>query len=138
FYICDGTQRDLDRRYAVFGMTIHGLDVVRRISAIPTDRTERPRKDVLIDGMYEGMPDTVKQAKAPAQATTPDAVVAAARKLRGRAALLRARKPLLDFSEVERAIARAEVTRDPAALEDAERLLAAKENTDPPKRLRIP
>ncbi len=48
FYVCDGPQLSLDRNYAVFGIVTHGLDVVRKIAGTPTDRSERPKSDVLI------------------------------------------------------------------------------------------
>ncbi|MDO9536856.1 MAG: peptidylprolyl isomerase [Thermoplasmata archaeon] len=38
FYICDGAQASLDDQYAVFGQVTSGMDVVRAISAVATDK----------------------------------------------------------------------------------------------------
>ena len=38
----------LDGQYTVFGETVDGLDVVDRIAAAPTDRRDRPLKDIRI------------------------------------------------------------------------------------------
>ena len=38
FYICDGAQSYLDDQYAVFGVTIEGMDVVRAIASVETTR----------------------------------------------------------------------------------------------------
>lgn len=49
FYICDGPQHTLDGRYAVFGLVIEGMDVVRAIAAVPTDpATDKPLQDVVL------------------------------------------------------------------------------------------
>lgn len=37
FFICDGPQGDMDGKYAVFGQTIEGMDVVREIADEVTD-----------------------------------------------------------------------------------------------------
>lgn len=36
FYICDGPQVRLDGQYAVFGIVVDGMDVVRHIASVPT------------------------------------------------------------------------------------------------------
>ena len=38
----------LDGQYTVFGETIDGLDVIDRIASAPTDRRDRPVKDIRI------------------------------------------------------------------------------------------
>jgi len=54
FFICDGAQSGLDGRYAAFGVTIQGLDVVKAIAALPNDGSSgsvgggRPTPDVII------------------------------------------------------------------------------------------
>ena len=48
FYICDGTQHQLDGQYAVFGRVINGLDVVRAIAEVETDSGNRPIENVTI------------------------------------------------------------------------------------------
>lgn len=53
FYICDGAQPGLDDNYAVFGITIDGIDVVRAISAVSTTTknamNDWPVEDVIIE-----------------------------------------------------------------------------------------
>jgi cyclophilin family peptidyl-prolyl cis-trans isomerase len=50
FYICDGPQHGLDGDYAVFGVVIDGLDVVRKIAQVETWGYKRPvLKDHPID-----------------------------------------------------------------------------------------
>lgn len=41
FYICDGPQEFLDDNYAVFGEVIDGIEVVRDIASVPTERKHR-------------------------------------------------------------------------------------------------
>ncbi len=48
FYICDGAQSRLDGQYAVFGMVIDGMDVVRAIAEVETDSQNKPVEDVVI------------------------------------------------------------------------------------------
>ena len=48
FYICDGAQSRLDGQYAVFGMVIDGMDVVRAIAEVETDSQNKPAEDVVI------------------------------------------------------------------------------------------
>jgi len=55
FYICDGVQSFLDGQYAVFGVTIEGLDVVRTIASVPTTIKygfqDWPINDVIINSI---------------------------------------------------------------------------------------
>ena len=48
FYICDGAQPNLDGQYAVFGVVIDGMDVVRAISEVETGSQNKPAEDVVI------------------------------------------------------------------------------------------
>ena len=38
----------MDKEYTVFGELIEGFDVLDKIAALPTDRQDRPFKDVRI------------------------------------------------------------------------------------------
>jgi cyclophilin family peptidyl-prolyl cis-trans isomerase len=55
FFVCDGAQSFLDGQYAVFGLTVEGMDVVRSIATVPTgtDATtgwgDWPIDDVVIE-----------------------------------------------------------------------------------------
>lgn len=55
FYICDGPQSFLDDDYAVFGVTIDGLDVVRTIASVNTTTKHNmqnwPADDVMINSI---------------------------------------------------------------------------------------
>ncbi len=42
FYICDGAQHQLDGQYAVFGITVEGIEVVRTIASQPVNGLRRP------------------------------------------------------------------------------------------------
>lgn len=42
FYICDGSQHQLDGDYAVFGVVIEGIEVVRQIAQVETWGNKRP------------------------------------------------------------------------------------------------
>lgn len=52
FYICDGAQHRLDGNYAVFGQVIEGMDVVRAIASVKTDKNNRPLEDVVMTRVY--------------------------------------------------------------------------------------
>ena len=55
FFICDGAQSFLDGNYAVFGVTIEGIDIVRTIAAQPHadsgDGTGKPTTDIIINSI---------------------------------------------------------------------------------------
>lgn len=132
FYFCDGPQRDLDGEYTVFGHLAEGRDTLRRILSAPTRRDDWPVEAPVILRAYEGDPDPTHPAPrfaVPQKAAPPDvgAVRAAARKLRGRAAMLRARRPMLAMAEVEAAIAQADRTGRAEDLSRAEGMLLEKE-----------
>lgn len=52
FYICDGPQHSLDGKYAVFGHVIKGMDVVRAIASVKTDKNDKPLEDVTMTRVY--------------------------------------------------------------------------------------
>jgi cyclophilin family peptidyl-prolyl cis-trans isomerase len=56
FFICDGAQPGLDDSYAVFGVTISGIDVVRNIASQPQDNSSpagggKPLEDIIINSI---------------------------------------------------------------------------------------
>ncbi|MGQ0537185.1 MAG: peptidylprolyl isomerase [Methanobacteriota archaeon] len=51
FFVCHGPQPMLDKQYAVFGVVTEGLDVVDKIASGPTDRSERPKTDYVIESL---------------------------------------------------------------------------------------
>lgn len=132
FYLCDGPQPDLDGNYCIFGSLIKGQDTLRRILTAPKKRNDWPEEAIIILRAYEGEVDAsnptpkfeLPKSDKPADF---DEVRAAARKLRGRAAILRARRPLLAMGEVEAAIAHADRTGKREDLERAQEMLALKE-----------
>lgn len=133
FYLCDGPQPALDGNYCVFGRLAGGRDALKRILSAPTKPNDWPMEPPVILRAYEGRPDPANPApkfelpakvEAPADAAS---VRTAARKLRGKAALLRARRPMLAMADVENAIAQADRTGRAEDLRRAEALLADKE-----------
>nr|HVM45145.1 peptidylprolyl isomerase [Candidatus Thermoplasmatota archaeon] len=124
FYVCDGAQPELDGKYCVFGRLLDGRDALQRILSGPRKADDWPVEPFVITAAYEGAP---QKKAAPLESNDPVSVRAAARKLRGRAAMLRARKPLLAMADVEAAIALADRTGKPADLARAETMLLEKE-----------
>lgn len=132
FYLCDGAQRDLDGSYCVFGRLVDGRDTLRNIVSSPTRDDNWPLEPPVILRAYEGRPDAANPARKVELADAQDhedavAVREAARRLRGKAALLRSRRPLMSFGDLEAAIAEAQRTGKRAALEKAEKMLAERE-----------
>lgn len=133
FYLTDGAQRDLDNEYCVFGRMASGRDALERILKSPTRPDAWPLDPPIVLRAYEGKPDPTNAAPKfqpavkSAASSDADAVRVAARRLRGRAAMLRSRKPLLAVADVETAIAQADRTGKREDLERAERMLVEKE-----------
>ncbi len=55
-YTTVGGTPQLDGEYTVFGQVIHGLDVIDKIAATPTDANERPVEDIAMQITVEEMP----------------------------------------------------------------------------------
>lgn len=132
FYICDGPQRDLDNEYCVFGQMLDGKEALQRILKSPTREDDWPLEPPVVLRAYEGRPDPANPTpkyQLPKKDLAPDSdlVRQAARKLRGKAALFRSRRPLTAMADVESAIALADRTGKREDLERAEKMLADRE-----------
>lgn len=132
FYVCDGAQRSLDNEYCVFGRLVSGQDAFQRIVRTPTRDDDWPLDPPVVLRAYEGKPDPANPApkfQMPSKDAPPDAnqVRVAARKLRGKAALFKARRPLTALGDVDAAIALADRTGKREDLERAEKMLAERE-----------
>jgi cyclophilin family peptidyl-prolyl cis-trans isomerase len=55
FYICDGDQHGLDGDYAVFGIVIEGMDVVREIAEVPVYGENNPRPGVVVPPLWRNV-----------------------------------------------------------------------------------
>jgi cyclophilin family peptidyl-prolyl cis-trans isomerase len=54
FFICLAQRADLDGKYTVFGQTIEGMDVVRKIGKVETDKaTDKPKKPIHMTRVWE-------------------------------------------------------------------------------------
>ena len=51
FFIVQQDSTHLDRQYAAFGEVLAGMDVVDAIAAVPTDKNNKPLKDVVIESI---------------------------------------------------------------------------------------
>ena len=50
-YLTQGGTPWLDRQYTVFGEVIDGMRTITKIEDLPTDKTNRPKRDVIIKRM---------------------------------------------------------------------------------------
>lgn len=48
FFICLGRQKSLDEKYTIFGKVLSGMDVVRKIAAVPLGKRDQPKKRIEI------------------------------------------------------------------------------------------
>jgi cyclophilin family peptidyl-prolyl cis-trans isomerase len=55
FYICDGEQHGLDGDYAVFGIVIEGMEVVREIAQVPVYGENNPRPGAIVPPLWRNV-----------------------------------------------------------------------------------
>ena len=48
FFICLGRQKSLDEKYTIFGKVLSGMDVVKKIAAVPLGKNDEPKKRIEI------------------------------------------------------------------------------------------
>ena len=48
FFICTVATPWLDGKHTVFGRVVNGLDIVKRMEAVETDRSDKPRQPIVI------------------------------------------------------------------------------------------
>jgi peptidyl-prolyl cis-trans isomerase B (cyclophilin B) len=48
FFICLGRQKSLDEKYTIFGKVVSGMDVVKKIGAVPLGKHDQPKKRIEI------------------------------------------------------------------------------------------
>jgi peptidyl-prolyl cis-trans isomerase A (cyclophilin A) len=51
FFITVGLTPHLNRRHTIFGEVVSGQDIVDAIAGAPTDRSDRPHEDVVINSI---------------------------------------------------------------------------------------
>jgi peptidyl-prolyl cis-trans isomerase B (cyclophilin B) len=64
FYICLSQLSDLDGKYTIFGQTVDGMNVVKKIGSVPTDeKTERPLEPVHMIRLWEAGKESPESPK---------------------------------------------------------------------------
>ncbi len=51
FFVTEGPTPHLDGRHAVFGELVDGVDVLHSIARAPRDGRDRPREDIVVEGI---------------------------------------------------------------------------------------